>query len=85
MTAFSIFIRPKTIQGARPISVKIHPELLATYGRTRAGTRSARRRGLAGTWPRIVAVSAAAARTSMSIPAPTIARKVQYVHLTGGA
>ena len=29
-TPFSIFITPNTIQGARPISVKIQPALLAT-------------------------------------------------------
>ncbi len=49
-----------------------------------AGTSSARRRGLVSSFSLSVAQSAQAARRSITIPAPTIARKVQYVHLTGG-
>ena len=83
-TPLSIRITPNTIHGARPISVKIQPAELPTKGSTIAGTSSASSSRPCSNRSRSIATTAQAASSSISKPAPTITRKFQYVHITGG-
>ncbi len=75
-TAIAVFIRPNTIHGCRPTSVKIQPKELAASGRngSRIAAVTAPRPGRR---PLRIAHRNQAAAKAASVPAPIIQRKVQ--------
>ncbi len=77
-------MRPKTVHGCRPISVKIQPRVLARKGRPIPAMASRYAHRPAGSLPRLVSQSPAAASSADSAPKPIIRRNDQYARPTTG-
>src|SRR5688500_9328654 len=77
-TPFSVVRSPKTTQGCRPTSVKIHPNELAKRGRKGSPIAAYRIVRPRGTRPPLVAMRIQPAMAAPAIPRPIIRRKDQY-------
>src|SRR3954468_20432090 len=78
-TPLAVVIRPKTIQGWRPTSVKIQPKLLARTGRSGAATAAYANHRDVGMRSLRVSHRTATAMSEVAMPSPIMKRKVQWV------